>query len=95
MAAGDAPSVTAGGSASGSFNKYLNTKQALESIGILFDGDGMRNVITQLYYASTSKLAVTNNHIVVMGNSFLPSLWYWVVDRGATTDSSSKTHLVC
>ncbi|AFQ04510.1 hypothetical protein CM5_01100 [Mycoplasmoides genitalium M2288] len=90
MAAGDAPSVTAGGSASGSFNKYLNTKQALERIGILFDGDGMRNVITQLYYASTSKLAVTNNHIVVMGNSFLPSLWYWVVDRGATTDSSSK-----
>ncbi|WP_462216963.1 MgpC family cytadherence protein [Mycoplasmoides genitalium] len=25
-----------------------------------------------------------------MGNSFLPSLWYWVVDRSATTDSSSK-----
>ncbi|WWB79594.1 MgpC family cytadherence protein, partial [Mycoplasmoides genitalium] len=72
------------------FTKYLNTKQALERIGILFDGEKARNVITQLYYASTSKLAVTNNHIVVMGNSFLPSLWYWVVDRGATTDSSSK-----
>ncbi len=91
-AAGDAPSVTegGGGSESNNFTNYLNTKQALESIGILFDGDGMRNVITQLYYASTSKLAVTNNHIVVMGNSFLPSLWYWVVDRSATTDSSSK-----
>ncbi|AFQ03611.1 hypothetical protein CM3_01820 [Mycoplasmoides genitalium M6282] len=91
MAAEDAPSVsTSGGGSSGKFKKYLNTKQALESIGILFDGDGMRNVITQLYYASTSKLAVTNNHIVVMGNSFLPSMWYWVVDRSATTDSSSK-----
>ncbi len=88
-AAGDAPLSTGGGS-SGTFNKYLNTKQALERIGILFDGTTARNVITQLYYASTSKLAVTNNHIVVMGNSFLPSLWYWVVDRSATTDSSSK-----
>ncbi len=89
-AAGDAPSVTGGGSASGTFNKYLNTKQALESIGILFDDQTPRNVITQLYYASTSKLAVTNNHIVVMGNSFLPSLWYWVVERSATDNSSSK-----
>ncbi|WP_462214688.1 adhesin P110 [Mycoplasmoides genitalium] len=88
----DAPSVSGGGTSdqSNKFTKYLNTKQALERIGILFDGDGMRNVITQLYYASTSKLAVTNNHIVVMGNSFLPSMWYWVVERGATTDSSSK-----
>ncbi len=87
----DAPSVSgSGGASSGTFTKYLNTKQALESIGILFDGDGMRNVITQLYYASTSKLAVTNDHVVVMGNSFLPSLWYWVVERSATTDSSSK-----
>ncbi len=87
----DAPSVSGGGSDTTSkFKSYLNTKQALESIGILFDGDGMRNVVTQLYYASTSKLAVTNNHIVVMGNSFLPSLWYWVVERSATTDSSSK-----
>ncbi len=91
MAAGDAPSVTAGGSSSGTFTNYLNTKQALERIGILFDeGEKARNVITQLYYASTSKLAVTNDHIVVMGNSFLPSLWYWVVERSATTDSSSK-----
>ncbi len=88
-AAGDAPLSTGGGS-SGTFNKYLNTKQALERIGILFDGTTARNVITQLYYASTSKLAVTNDHVVVMGNSFLPSLWYWVVDRSATTDSSSK-----
>ncbi len=89
-AAGDALSVTAGGSSSGTFTNYLNTKQALESIGILFDDQTPRNVITQLYYASTSKLAVTNDHIVVMGNSFLPSLWYWVVERSATTDSSSK-----
>nr|ADJ67831.1 adhesin [Mycoplasmoides genitalium] len=88
-AAGDAPLVSSGGS-SGTFNKYLNTKQALERIGILFDGDGMRNVITQLYYASTSKLAVTNNHIVVMGNSFLPSLWYWVVERSAQENASNK-----
>ncbi|AFQ04672.1 hypothetical protein CM5_02010 [Mycoplasmoides genitalium M2288] len=89
----DAPLVSTSGTSdqSNKFTKYLNTKQALVSIGILFDEEEMaRNVITQLYYASTSKLAVTNNHIVVMGNSFLPSLWYWVVDRGATTDSSSK-----
>nr|ADJ67828.1 adhesin [Mycoplasmoides genitalium] len=88
----DAPSVSGGGTSdqSNKFTKYLNTKQALESIGILFDDQTPRNVITQLYYASTSKLAVTNNHIVVMGNSFLPSMWYWVVDRSATTDSSSK-----
>ncbi len=89
-AAGDAPLSTGGRSSSGSFNKYLNTKQALESIGILFDGTTARNVITQLYYASTSKLAVTNDHIVVMGNSFLPSMWYWVVERSATDNSSSK-----
>ncbi len=89
-AAGDAPSVSGGGSSSGTFNKYLNTKQALERIGILFDDQTPRNVITQLYYASTSKLAVTNNHIVVMGNSFLPSLWYWVVERGAQENASNK-----
>ncbi|WP_462217387.1 hypothetical protein [Mycoplasmoides genitalium] len=52
-AASDAPLSTGGGS-SNKFTKYLNTKQALERIGILFDGDGMRNVITQLYYASLS-----------------------------------------
>ncbi|WP_445997789.1 adhesin P110 [Mycoplasmoides genitalium] len=87
----DAPLVSTSGGGSSKFQSYLNTKQALESIGILFESNGeARNVITQLYYASTSKLAVTNNHIVVMGNSFLPSLWYWVVDRSATTDSSSK-----
>nr|ACZ50037.1 adhesin [Mycoplasmoides genitalium] len=88
----DAPLSTGGGTSDNAskFTKYLNTKQALESIGILFDGDGMRNVITQLYYASTSKLAVTNNHIVVMGNSFLPSLWYWVVERSAQENASNK-----
>ncbi|AFQ03178.1 hypothetical protein CM9_02020 [Mycoplasmoides genitalium M2321] len=88
----DAPLSTGGGTSdqSNKFTKYLNTKQALERIGILFDGTTARNVVTQLYYASTSKLAVTNNHIVVMGNSFLPSLWYWVVERNSADNSSSK-----
>ncbi|AFQ04083.1 hypothetical protein CM1_01565 [Mycoplasmoides genitalium M6320] len=54
-AAGDAPLSTGGGSSSGTFNKYLNTKQALERIGILFDGDGMRNVVTQLYQPNKVK----------------------------------------
>ncbi|WP_462217241.1 hypothetical protein [Mycoplasmoides genitalium] len=55
-AAGDAPLVsTSGGGSSGTFNKYLNTKQALKRIGILFESNGeARNVITQLYYASLS-----------------------------------------
>ncbi|WP_462218226.1 hypothetical protein [Mycoplasmoides genitalium] len=47
-AAGDAPLSTGGGSASGTFNKYLNTKQALERIGILFDGTMARNVVSLL-----------------------------------------------
>ncbi|AFQ03449.1 hypothetical protein CM3_00870 [Mycoplasmoides genitalium M6282] len=47
-AAGDAPLVsTSGGGSSNKFTKYLNTKQALERIGILFDGDGMRNVVSR------------------------------------------------
>ncbi|WP_462218036.1 hypothetical protein [Mycoplasmoides genitalium] len=55
-AAGDAPLVsTSGGGSSNKFTKYLNTKQALERIGILFESNGeARNVITQLYYASLS-----------------------------------------
>ncbi|WP_462217196.1 hypothetical protein [Mycoplasmoides genitalium] len=49
-AAGDAPLVsTSGGGSSGTFNKYLNTKQALERIGILFDeGEKARNVVSLL-----------------------------------------------
>ncbi|WP_462218050.1 hypothetical protein [Mycoplasmoides genitalium] len=48
-AAGDAPLVsTSGGGSSGTFNKYLNTKQALERIGILFDGTTARNVVSPL-----------------------------------------------
>ncbi|WP_462216861.1 hypothetical protein [Mycoplasmoides genitalium] len=49
-AAGDAPLVsTSGGGSSGTFNKYLNTKQALESIGILFESNGeARNVVSLL-----------------------------------------------
>ncbi len=55
-AAGDAPLVsTSGGGSSGTFNKYLNTKQALERIGILFDGTTARNVITQLYQPNKVK----------------------------------------
>ncbi|WP_462218330.1 hypothetical protein [Mycoplasmoides genitalium] len=55
-AAGDAPSVTGGGSASGTFNKYLNTKQALESIGILFESNGeARNVVSLLPLLSTQQ----------------------------------------
>ncbi|WP_462218258.1 hypothetical protein [Mycoplasmoides genitalium] len=46
----DAPSVsTSGGGSSNKFTKYLNTKQALESIGILFESNGeARNVVTLL-----------------------------------------------
>ncbi|WP_462216906.1 hypothetical protein [Mycoplasmoides genitalium] len=49
-AASDAPLVsTSGGGSSGTFNKYLNTKQALERIGILFDeGEMARNVVSLL-----------------------------------------------
>ncbi|WP_462216042.1 hypothetical protein [Mycoplasmoides genitalium] len=57
-AAGDAPSVTeggGGGSESNNFTNYLNTKQALERIGILFDGDGMRNVVSLLPLLSTQQ----------------------------------------
>ncbi|WP_318023904.1 hypothetical protein [Mycoplasmoides genitalium] len=38
--------VQEGGGSSGTFNKYLNTKQALERIGILFDGTTARNVVS-------------------------------------------------
>ncbi|AFQ03091.1 hypothetical protein CM9_01545 [Mycoplasmoides genitalium M2321] len=56
-AAGDAPLSTGGRSSdqSNKFTKYLNTKQALESIGILFDGTTARNVITQLYQPNKVK----------------------------------------
>ncbi len=55
-AASDAPLSTGGRSSSGTFNKYLNTKQALASIGILFDeGEMARNVITQLYQPNKVK----------------------------------------
>ncbi len=51
----DAPSVTGGGSSSGTFTNYLNIKQALERIGILFDDQTPRNVITQLYQPNKVK----------------------------------------
>ncbi len=49
-AAGDAPSVSGSGTSDSSkFQSYLNTKQALESIGILFDeGEKARNVVSLL-----------------------------------------------
>ncbi|WP_462217918.1 hypothetical protein [Mycoplasmoides genitalium] len=49
-AAGDAPSVSGGGTSDNAskFTKYLNTKQALERIGILFDGTTARNVVSLL-----------------------------------------------
>ncbi|WP_462218311.1 hypothetical protein [Mycoplasmoides genitalium] len=54
-AAGDAPLSTGGRSSSGTFNKYLNTKQALASIGILFDGTTARNVVSLLPLLSTQQ----------------------------------------
>ncbi|WP_445997784.1 hypothetical protein [Mycoplasmoides genitalium] len=55
-AAGDAPSVSGSGTSDSSkFQSYLNTKQALERIGILFDGTTARNVITQLYQPNKVK----------------------------------------
>ncbi|AFQ04502.1 hypothetical protein CM5_01060 [Mycoplasmoides genitalium M2288] len=56
-AAGDAPSVTGGGTSdtASKFKSYLNTKQALERIGILFDGAMARNVVTLLPLLSTQQ----------------------------------------
>ncbi|WP_462215965.1 hypothetical protein [Mycoplasmoides genitalium] len=64
-AAGDAPSVTegGGGSESNNFTNYLNTKQALERIGILFDeGEKARNVVTLLPLLSTQQGEGLPNH---------------------------------
>ncbi|WP_462216131.1 hypothetical protein [Mycoplasmoides genitalium] len=63
-AAGDAPLVsTSGGGSSGSFNKYLNTKQALERIGILFDeGEKARNVVSLLPALPTQQGEGLPNH---------------------------------
>ncbi|MEG3613471.1 hypothetical protein V4Q74_02640, partial [Mycoplasmoides genitalium] len=56
-AAGDAPLVsTSGGGSSNKFTNYLNTKQALERIGILFDeGEKARNVVSLLPLLSTQQ----------------------------------------
>ncbi|AFQ04003.1 hypothetical protein CM1_01085 [Mycoplasmoides genitalium M6320] len=53
----DAPSVTAGGTSDNAskFKSYLNTKQALASIGILFDGTMARNVVSLLPLLSTQQ----------------------------------------
>ncbi|WP_462216123.1 hypothetical protein [Mycoplasmoides genitalium] len=56
MTAGDAPSVSGSGTSDSSkFQSYLNTKQALERIGILFDGTMARNVVTLLPLLSTQQ----------------------------------------
>ncbi|WP_462218055.1 hypothetical protein [Mycoplasmoides genitalium] len=56
-AASDAPSVSGSGTSDSSkFQSYLNTKQALESIGILFESNGeARNVVTLLPLLSTQQ----------------------------------------
>ncbi|WP_462218059.1 hypothetical protein [Mycoplasmoides genitalium] len=55
-AAGDAPSVSGSGTSDSSkFQSYLNTKQALERIGILFDGTTARNVVSLLPLLSTQQ----------------------------------------
>ncbi|WP_462214540.1 hypothetical protein [Mycoplasmoides genitalium] len=75
----DAPSVTEGGGGSDTaskFKSYLNTKQALESIGILFDGDGMRNVVSLLPLLSTQqgeKWSIPNHQHLQQVN------WTWQV----------------
>ncbi|MEG3642155.1 hypothetical protein V4Q75_02595 [Mycoplasmoides genitalium] len=67
-AAGDAPSVSGSGTSDSSkFQSYLNTKQALESIGILFDeGEKARNVVTLLPLLSTQQGE----------NKYLPKQWH-------------------
>ncbi|WP_462218302.1 hypothetical protein [Mycoplasmoides genitalium] len=64
-AAGDAPLSTGGGTSdtASKFTKYLNTKQALESIGILFDeGEKARNVVTLLPTLPTQQGEGLPNH---------------------------------
>ncbi len=62
-AASDAPLSTGSGTSDSSkFQSYLNTKQALERIGILFDGDGMRNVVSLLPLLSTQQGEGLPNH---------------------------------
>ncbi|WP_462217970.1 hypothetical protein [Mycoplasmoides genitalium] len=63
-AAGDAPSVSGGRSSdtASKFTKYLNTKQALASIGILFDGTTARNVVSLLPTLPTQQGEGLPNH---------------------------------
>ncbi|WP_462218121.1 hypothetical protein [Mycoplasmoides genitalium] len=79
-AAGDAPLVsTSGGGSSGTFNKYLNTKQALERIGILFESNGeARNVVTLLPLLSTQqgeKWSIPNHQHLQQVN------WAWQCNK--------------
>ncbi|MEG3612996.1 hypothetical protein V4Q74_00045 [Mycoplasmoides genitalium] len=62
-AASDAPSVSGSGTSDSSkFQSYLNTKQALERIGILFDGTTARNVVTLLPALPTQQGEGLPNH---------------------------------
>ncbi|WWB74202.1 hypothetical protein V4Q73_00390 [Mycoplasmoides genitalium] len=78
-AAGDAPSVSGSGTSDSSnkFTNYLNTKQALERIGILFDeGEKARNVVSLLPLLSTQqgeKWSIPNHQHLQQVN------WTWQV----------------
>nr|WP_041593666.1 hypothetical protein [Mycoplasmoides genitalium] len=75
----DAPSVSGGRSSdqSNKFTKYLNTKQALERIGILFESNGeARNVVSLLPLLSTQqgeKWSIPNHQHLQQVN------WTWQV----------------
>ncbi|AFQ03012.1 hypothetical protein CM9_01050 [Mycoplasmoides genitalium M2321] len=80
-AAGDAPLAATGGGSSDSSNKfksYLNTKQALERIGILFDGTTARNVVSLLPLLSTQqgeKWSIPNHQHLQQVN------WAWQCNK--------------
>ncbi|MEG3641901.1 hypothetical protein V4Q75_01110 [Mycoplasmoides genitalium] len=75
----DAPSVSGSGTSDSSkFQSYLNTKQALESIGILFDGTTARNVVTLLPLLSTQqgeKWSIPNHQHLQQVN------WTWQCNK--------------
>ncbi|WP_445997771.1 hypothetical protein [Mycoplasmoides genitalium] len=79
-AASDAPSVSGSGTSDSSkFQSYLNTKQALESIGILFESNGeARNVVTLLPLLSTQqgeKWSIPNHQHLQQVN------WAWQCNK--------------
>ena len=90
-AAGDAPLSTGGGS-SNKFTKYLNTKQALESIGILFESNGeARNVVTLLPLLSTQqgeKWSIPNHQHLQQVN------WAWQCNKCSEQHDQLVKHVV-